>query len=284
MKATAQLQMNSTGAEAKTAPVVTSYDTQRLRLHHFLSRSRANGPGVRAVIWVQGCTLACPGCFNAPTHPKAGGEGFVSVDELFARIVALGHTIEGITISGGEPLQQLEPVAALIRRVKAETKLSVVLFTGFYWSELEQIGQTEYRRHLSQTSSYQEQAIVPSQIPVGTFADTVISTTTRLIKAQVGEAGAIEEIELATQLSLAVLKDVDVLIAGRYRQARHLAQDLRGSANKTTYFLTGRYSPADMQAVSPAEVTITPQGHIILSGIDPLKFNQAQIKAVSDIG
>ncbi len=30
-----------------------------------MSRSRANGPGVRAVIWVQGCTIGCPGCYNA---------------------------------------------------------------------------------------------------------------------------------------------------------------------------------------------------------------------------
>ena len=32
-------------------------------------RSRANGPGERAVIWVQGCTIGCPGCYNAFTHP-----------------------------------------------------------------------------------------------------------------------------------------------------------------------------------------------------------------------
>ena len=63
--------------------------TTRLRLHAFLPRSRANGPGVRAVIWVQGCSLGCPGCFNPQTHAFSGGE-VVTVEELFERIVGLG--------------------------------------------------------------------------------------------------------------------------------------------------------------------------------------------------
>ena len=67
----------------------------RLRLHAFLPRSRANGPGTRAVIWVQGCSLGCPGCFNPKTHAFSGGEE-VPVEELFQRIVELGPAIEGI--------------------------------------------------------------------------------------------------------------------------------------------------------------------------------------------
>ena len=39
-------------------------DDSMMRLHHFLPHSRANGSGIRAVLWVQGCSLACPGCFN----------------------------------------------------------------------------------------------------------------------------------------------------------------------------------------------------------------------------
>ncbi len=120
-------------------------DKTTLRIHQFLPRSKANGPGNRAVLWVQGCTLSCPGCFNAPTHPGQAGET-ESVDSLFEQIVALGSSIEGITISGGEPLQQQAGVAALLRRIKAETSLSAVLFTGFSWEELERMGEADRQR------------------------------------------------------------------------------------------------------------------------------------------
>nr|WP_241266526.1 4Fe-4S single cluster domain-containing protein [Streptomyces scabichelini] len=105
-----------------------------MRLHGFEPYSAANGPGTRAVVWVQGCTLGCPGCFNPETHERGGGE--TTVDELFERIVRLGDRVEGVTISGGEPLQQREPVLRLLARIRAETSLSAVLFTGYRWSEV----------------------------------------------------------------------------------------------------------------------------------------------------
>ena len=107
-----------------------------LRMHAFEPFSRANGPGVRAVVWVQGCSLGCPGCFNPGTHSADGGE-LVPVDDLFRRIVALEGLVEGITVSGGEPLQQLPPLLALLRRVRRETALSVLLFTGYTWEEVQ---------------------------------------------------------------------------------------------------------------------------------------------------
>ena len=102
-----------------------------LRVHAFLPASYANGPGRRAVVWVQGCTLGCTGCFNPESHP-GGGEP-VPVDDLCARILALG--VEGVTLTGGEPLQQPDAVAALLARFRTESDLSVVLFTGYTWRE-----------------------------------------------------------------------------------------------------------------------------------------------------
>ncbi|MFG2023255.1 4Fe-4S single cluster domain-containing protein [Streptomyces sp. NPDC048825] len=112
-----------------------------LRLHGFEPYSAANGPGTRAVIWVQGCTLGCPGCFNPGTHERGGQE--TPVDELFERIRGLGDRIEGVTISGGEPLQQREPVLRLLARIRAETALSAVLFTGYRWSEVTRMPDAE---------------------------------------------------------------------------------------------------------------------------------------------
>lgn len=104
-------------------------------MHAFVPASVSNGPGCRAVVWVQGCTLNCLGCFNPETHAQSGGTD-ISVNELFTRILALGDTIEGITVSGGEPLQQMEAVVELLKRVKYNSDLSVVLFTGYELDEV----------------------------------------------------------------------------------------------------------------------------------------------------
>jgi anaerobic ribonucleoside-triphosphate reductase activating protein len=111
--------------------------SEALRIHHFEPASRVNGPGLRAVLWVQGCTLGCTGCFNPETHIRTAGESR-SVDDLFDEIRNT-KSIEGLTISGGEPLQQLPALAKLLARVRAGTKLSIVVFTGFSWDEAQRI-------------------------------------------------------------------------------------------------------------------------------------------------
>jgi len=183
-----------------------------LRIHEFLPYSRVNGPGVRAVLWLQGCSLGCPECFNPQTHPFEQGQ-LRLVDDLFQSLMTLKGGIEGLTVSGGEPLQQAPPLLALLQRLRQETFLSVLLFTGFTWAEIQRMPQ-----------------------------------------------------------AAALLACIDVLIAGRYDAAQHLARDLRGSANKTTHFLSDRYTQADLHAIPSTEVIITAQGEVIVSGIDPLKW------------
>jgi anaerobic ribonucleoside-triphosphate reductase activating protein len=107
-----------------------------LRLHHFEPSSTSNGPGHRAVVWVQGCTLGCPGCFNPLTHSRQAGE-IVDTTKLGDEILHIGPAIEGITISGGEPLQQTSAVVDLLTNLKKRSQLSVVLFTGFTWEEIQ---------------------------------------------------------------------------------------------------------------------------------------------------
>jgi anaerobic ribonucleoside-triphosphate reductase activating protein len=114
-------------------------DARQLRVHAWVPHSRANGPGVRAVLWVQGCTLACAGCFNPATHARGGRP--VATDALAERILALGDSIEGVTLSGGEPLQQRPAVADLLRRLRAATTLSTLVFTGYRWSEVTRMAE-----------------------------------------------------------------------------------------------------------------------------------------------
>ena len=123
------------GARDPGAVKVEARHAGALRVHDFVARSRANGPGVRAVLWLQGCSLGCPGCFNPGAHPRDAGER-ASVDELLARVADLGPGIEGLTVSGGEPLEQARPLRALLERLRRETSLSVILFTGFTWEEV----------------------------------------------------------------------------------------------------------------------------------------------------
>jgi anaerobic ribonucleoside-triphosphate reductase activating protein len=100
-----------------------------LRMHAFEPASRANGPGLRAVVWVQGCTLNCPDCFNPATHDGAGGYT-EQVDRLAAQITAL-PAIEGLSISGGEPFQQPEALQELLCAVRETSRLSILVFSGY---------------------------------------------------------------------------------------------------------------------------------------------------------
>jgi len=112
-----------------------------LALHAFLPASYANGPGRRAVVWVQGCTLACPGCFNPETHPRRGGRQ-TAVHTLLEQIRACDG-IEGVTITGGEPLQQRRPVLELLHGIRRTTSLSTVVFSGFSWDDIQRMPDRE---------------------------------------------------------------------------------------------------------------------------------------------
>jgi anaerobic ribonucleoside-triphosphate reductase activating protein len=112
-----------------------------LRVANFIPVSHANGPGTRSVVWVQGCRLACPGCFNPQTHPFLGGT-LVKVGDLIHQILSLGSSIEGITLSGGEPFHQAKALLELLTPLR-QNNLSILIFTGFSLQELEGIPHAE---------------------------------------------------------------------------------------------------------------------------------------------
>jgi anaerobic ribonucleoside-triphosphate reductase activating protein len=117
----------------------------RWRVHAIEPRSRANGPGVRFVIWTQGCTLGCPGCFNPGTHPAGrpalaelpAGAGVWWPAELAAAAAAQAAQVEGVTLTGGEPLQQPAAVAAFCREIRACTGLGIIVLSGYTRAEIE---------------------------------------------------------------------------------------------------------------------------------------------------
>ena len=105
----------------------------QLNLAGFLPRSEVNGPGSRAVVWVQGCPIRCRGCFNEAYWPFSPAN-IIAVDELASRITALPD-IDGVTFSGGEPFAQAGPLAQLGDRIK-EAGLTLVTYTGFTHDQL----------------------------------------------------------------------------------------------------------------------------------------------------
>jgi len=112
--------------------------TDVVRLHAVEPRSRANGPGVRYVIWFQGCNLGCPGCYNPDTHPDGAGT-LRPIAEVVNDVEAHAEGIEGVSISGGEPLQQPDALLALVRRLRERTALSILVFSGYRRSEIEKM-------------------------------------------------------------------------------------------------------------------------------------------------
>lgn len=94
----------------------------------YVNESEVNGPGSRAVIWVQGCLRECPGCFN-PASWSFDINELVSVDHLVDRVLANPKN-QGVTFSGGEPFWQAPALAEVAHRVKAHG-LNVMSFTGF---------------------------------------------------------------------------------------------------------------------------------------------------------
>lgn len=95
-----------------------------------LSHSRANGPGVRAVIWVQGCTIGCAGCYNAFTHPHE--KRTLVTPHTIAEWVSSLEGIEGVSFSGGEPFEQAKAVGMVIREIRQRNpNLTFFSYSGF---------------------------------------------------------------------------------------------------------------------------------------------------------
>lgn len=91
--------------------------------------TRALGPGLRSVVWVQGCPFNCHGCLAPEWIPDKPAR-LVSVAELAGELLS-NPDVDGLTLSGGEPMAQAAGLAELIRTLRATRDISVVCFTGF---------------------------------------------------------------------------------------------------------------------------------------------------------
>lgn len=107
-------------------------------IHALIPASRANGPGLRAVVFFQGCKVGCGGCWNPSTHQFRGTE--IKVDAVAQEVLRAcqGYKLEGITFSGGEPMQQADGLLRLIQCLHQQAPaLSFGMFSGYGEHELD---------------------------------------------------------------------------------------------------------------------------------------------------
>ena len=159
-------------------------------IHGFVAHSRVNGPGVRAVVYLQGCNLGCSSCWNPTTHAFAGpSHGVQDVAEQVAA-AHLTRAIDGITFSGGEPMQQALDLLDLIRLLKhTRPELSIGMYSGYTERELDSgrfwtrcgIAQEARRRVWADIKQELDFALLgrfvaarPSKFPMRTSANQVL--------------------------------------------------------------------------------------------------------------
>ena len=107
-----------------------------MQIHQVIRCTRAEGPGVRFALWVQGCSHRCPGCFAEDTWDFRGGEA-ITLHALIAAYRSVLDRIDGVTLLGGEPFDQAEEVSLFAREVHASGK-TLITFTGYDYDRLKE--------------------------------------------------------------------------------------------------------------------------------------------------
>ncbi len=104
-----------------------------LRIAGIVEESIVDGPGIRLVVFTQGCKHNCLGCHNPETHSFNGGK-IIDIDSII-EMVKSNPLLDGITLSGGEPFEQVKACSYLAKKIK-ELGLSVVTYTGYTFEEI----------------------------------------------------------------------------------------------------------------------------------------------------
>ena len=110
----------------------------KIRIAGITRESVSDGPGIRLVVFTQGCHHRCEGCHNPETWDFEGGR-MIETSEI-VKLVKENPLLSGITLSGGEPFLQAEKLIPLVREVKDYGK-NVVIYTGYTFEKLLELGK-----------------------------------------------------------------------------------------------------------------------------------------------
>lgn len=108
-----------------------------IRLAGITQESIVDGPGLRLVVFTQGCPHNCNGCHNPDTHDPNGGyvTELTGLYHYIEGMAARNTLLRGVTFSGGEPFLQSKPLALLAKRLRT-LGLDIVVYSGFTFEQL----------------------------------------------------------------------------------------------------------------------------------------------------
>ena len=112
-----------------------------IRIAGIEAESIVDGPGIRFVLFTQGCEHHCKGCQNPQTWPLIGVT--LISKERVAQLVYDSWLASGVTFSGGEPLLQHEELTPLAKELKVHG-YNIWCYTGFLWEDVHQLELMQY--------------------------------------------------------------------------------------------------------------------------------------------
>lgn len=105
----------------------------KVKIAGITKESVVDGPGIRYVIFSQGCKHNCKGCHNPSTHSFNNGEE-INVDEIINNILNSKH-IDGVTFSGGDPFYQPKEFAYIAKALH-KNNINILSYTGFTYEKI----------------------------------------------------------------------------------------------------------------------------------------------------
>lgn len=107
----------------------------------------ANGPGIRCTLFVSGCTRNCKGCFNKEYQDfNYGSIWDDAAKEKFMSYVT-NERVSGVTILGGEPMEQDDDLLQLLKAIKGKTNKNIWIFSGYTYEQLLERGKEEVLKY-----------------------------------------------------------------------------------------------------------------------------------------
>ena len=131
-----------------------------MRIASTTSGSIVDGPGLRFTVFTQGCVHHCPGCHNPETHSFDGGYE-ITVEELAEEMLS-DPLVVGLTLSGGDPMEQAADCARLAA-IARSAGLNVWTYTGYTYEALLAQGDPDRIALLAQTDVLVDGPFIQSQ-------------------------------------------------------------------------------------------------------------------------
>lgn len=96
----------------------------------------ANGVGIRSSIFVTGCTHHCPECFNLEYQDFNAGKLWTDKETALIIKYLQDENVEGLTLIGGEPMQNTDGLIPLVKTIKKEVHKNIWVYSGYTWEEI----------------------------------------------------------------------------------------------------------------------------------------------------